>query len=340
MLLVTNREDVTADLVVLEMRKRGVSYLRLNTEDFPQRVGLTLQMNRNWDGYLDGPKGQTRLEAIHSVWYRRPVSPVIASEVTEPEVEEFARTESESALRNLWHLLDCYWISPLPALRRAEHKLLQLREASRLGLEVPPTLVSTSPAETRSFLGTYPRAVVKALGRGTVRTGSGQTLAVFTERLTLRSPEDAERARLAPALVQAEVPRSCDLRVTVVRRQVFAAEIHRKPEADGVDWRRDDPRDLVHRTHRLAASLEAKLVKLVASLGLEFGAVDLIIRPDGGYTFLEVNPNGQWAWIELELGLPISVALVDALLRVGEGRQAVPVRPPFALRRSPFALRL
>ncbi|MGH3800408.1 MAG: hypothetical protein ACRDTD_09805 [Pseudonocardiaceae bacterium] len=28
---------------------------------------------------------------------------------------------------------------------------------------------------------------------------------------------------------------------------------------------------------------------------------------------LECNPNGQWAWIEDETGLPISSALADAL---------------------------
>jgi hypothetical protein len=32
--------------------------------------------------------------------------------------------------------------------------------------------------------------------------------------------------------------------------------------------------------------------------------------------FLEINPNGQWGWIEQELGTPISDAIVDLLSAV------------------------
>jgi hypothetical protein len=37
-------------------------------------------------------------------------------------------------------------------------------------------------------------------------------------------------------------------------------------------------------------------------------------RPDGGYTFFELNPNGQWAWVEQLTGLPIAAALAEELL--------------------------
>ncbi len=47
-----------------------------------------------------------------------------------------------------------------------------------------------------------------------------------------------------------------------------------------------------------------------------FAALDFIVDPDDQWWFLECNPNGQWAWIEEETGLPISSALADAL----EGR--------------------
>ncbi len=49
-------------------------------------------------------------------------------------------------------------------------------------------------------------------------------------------------------------------------------------------------------------------------LGLRFGALDFLVTPDGEWYFLEINPNGQWAWIEQETGLPISDAIADALL--------------------------
>lgn len=48
-------------------------------------------------------------------------------------------------------------------------------------------------------------------------------------------------------------------------------------------------------------------------LGLRFAAMDFAVDPDGGWWFLEANPNGRWAWIERETATPIAAAVADAL---------------------------
>jgi glutathione synthase/RimK-type ligase-like ATP-grasp enzyme len=53
---------------------------------------------------------------------------------------------------------------------------------------------------------------------------------------------------------------------------------------------------------------------LVRRLGLRFGAIDLVLEPSGDYRFLEVNPNGQWGWIQTRTGQPIAGAIVDEML--------------------------
>jgi hypothetical protein len=55
---------------------------------------------------------------------------------------------------------------------------------------------------------------------------------------------------------------------------------------------------------------------LMEKLSLRFGALDFVVTPEGEWWFLECNPNGQWAWIEDETGMPIAGALANAL----EGR--------------------
>jgi glutathione synthase/RimK-type ligase-like ATP-grasp enzyme len=47
--------------------------------------------------------------------------------------------------------------------------------------------------------------------------------------------------------------------------------------------------------------------------GLDFGLY-IIVTPDDRYVFLEVNPNGQWQWIERATGFPICETLVDLLV--------------------------
>ena len=53
---------------------------------------------------------------------------------------------------------------------------------------------------------------------------------------------------------------------------------------------------------------------MVERLGLCYGAIDMILTPDGRYVFIEINPNGQYLWIEQETGLPISAAICDLLM--------------------------
>jgi hypothetical protein len=51
----------------------------------------------------------------------------------------------------------------------------------------------------------------------------------------------------------------------------------------------------------------------MASFGLNFASLDMIVTPDGEFVFLELNPNGQWLWLEYELGLPLVASMADLL---------------------------
>ena len=47
---------------------------------------------------------------------------------------------------------------------------------------------------------------------------------------------------------------------------------------------------------------------LVQRLGLAFGAIDLLQTTSEEYVFLEVNPNGQWHWLEQITGVRLTAA--------------------------------
>ena len=84
-LIVTNKTDITSDLVVLEFQRRGTPYARFNTEDFPQRVQISWMLDAHGvDGYIRLPRRELSLRDVISVWYRRPVAPRIAEAVHPP----------------------------------------------------------------------------------------------------------------------------------------------------------------------------------------------------------------------------------------------------------------
>ena len=65
--------------------------------------------------------------------------------------------------------------------------------------------------------------------------------------------------------------------------------------------------------HDLPADIGAALLEVVRGFGLRFCSADLVLTPDGRYVFLDLNPNGQWLWLEIEAGLPLSAAMADLL---------------------------
>lgn len=100
--------------------------------------------------------------------------------------------------------------------------------------------------------------------------------------------------------------------MTAVDGRLFTARIEGLTEAGRQDWRADYAH-LRYTPEVLPEAVAGKVQALLRALRLRFAALDLIVTPDGEYVFLEANPNGQWAWIEHETGLPIAAAIADAL---------------------------
>jgi len=316
LLIVSAKRDVHADAVVLQCAARGAPVLRLNTEDYPSRVGLDLHLSAGrWTGSLRVP-GQpaASLDDIHSVWYRR--SPLATTDHVDPDMADFVRGEARAALAMLWQALeDRFWMSWPFAIQAAEEKAGQLARAHRFGLATPHTTITSDPAQIEALLvESGPRLAAKRLGQ--VRTLDGFVFTTSVDRALLE--EHREEIAVCPVLVQEYVPKRVEIRAAVVGDVVFAAEIH----TQGDERTRHDLRAgglhlfaTPHARHELPSSVAEALVALTRSYGLTFSAPDLILTPHGEYVFLDLNPNGQWGWIENLAGLPILATLTDLLLR-------------------------
>jgi len=314
----TNRFDPTADHVLLELRERGADVVRFNTEDVPAHARLAVDISSAGPaGSLEVGGRRFGIEEIESVWYRRPGLPEPSEKIADTASREFAVDESDEALLGLWRVLDCLWVSRPDALNAASYKPAQLRAAAALGFEVPRSVITNDPEVARAFVESVEgAAVVKPLRFGLVRETEEHQDIVFTQPVR---PEDVRGGMRAvawcPTFLQEYVPKDVEIRATVVGDEVLAAEIHSQEAAEGKhDWRRADLEDVPHFPHELPAGVAERCVAVVRRFGLAFGAIDLIRTPDGRYVFLEVNPNGQWLWVETLTGLPITDALSRLLI--------------------------
>ena len=316
-IIVTNRKDHTADFLILELQKRQADYVRFNTEDFPQLVQVVWQMDRtDFEGYFSFPKTRVDFKDIRSIWYRRPVPPVPSAAIEDPAAYEFALAESQAAIDGIWRNIDCFWVSHPDNLRKAELKLYQLKVAAQVGFQLWPTILTNNPETAQAFYHKQDGKVVyKPLRRGRLIRDETVSL-IYTNPVGLPEVEELDRVMYAPSLLQKYVPKRVEIRVTVIGSKAFAVEIHSQDCADSQhDWRRGDTTRLRHVPHWLPPEVEFKCVALVRALGLAFGAIDLVLTPKGEYVFLEINPNGQWAWIQqLCPEIPLRETLADLLI--------------------------
>ena len=302
-LIVTASYDLAALYVGDALERRGAPFFRLDTDRFPSEVRATFDPQGDLTISDEGRSISCR--EVKSVWYRRNVAPDLPKDL-DSGTREFCERETRMFLEGALAALPTQrWLSSPGAIWRSERKPYQLAVAAKLGFTLPHTVITNDQATVREFAQDR-LLVAKAVSSGHIAGADGNQ-AVFTSALAPADLEDLEGLDLAPVTFQENVEKSADIRVTVVGNEVFAAEIlTQNQESSKVDWRATDNPDLEHRTHELPKTLAQHCVRLVSHLGLIFGALDFALKPDGTYVFFEINPNGEWLWLEDQLGLPIS----------------------------------
>jgi glutathione synthase/RimK-type ligase-like ATP-grasp enzyme len=255
------------------------------------------------------------LSSVTAVWYRRPGKPQASADLQDPTHREYSEWTSAHFLEGVWETLNCQWLPAPPATNRAAHnKVVQLAVAVRVGFAVPPTLITNEPSTFLAFYAACDSNLVSKPLRDTAPKRDGEPLTLFTRPVQRRDTHGYQGIRFAPEIFQQYVPKERELRVTVVGTRVLTAEIESQTSrVTRHDWRHYDDDSVVYRPHRLPDLVASRCLALIAELQLCFGAIDMILTPEGEYVFLEINPNGQWAWVEDSTGLPISDAIADLL---------------------------
>jgi hypothetical protein len=318
-LILTQPFDQHADSVIERLAARGVEFIRFNPADFPAQASLSLgyRPNGQMRSFLRSGETVIDLAELQSVWTRRPQPPVPHEQIKDPKTREFVALDSRTFVQDLWNALPCLWLPGHPAaIQRAQLKASQLRVAAEVGFELPPTLVTNNREEFLEFYNQHNGNIIsKLIGPAFELTVGPTGFARYTEVVSKRDLGHATSIEYCPAILQAYVPKRLELRITVVGQRVFSAEIHsQQTHHTRYDWRRYDLSNTPHLPHALPLEIEERCVSLVKRLELCYGAIDMILTPDGRYVFVEINPSGQYLWIEQQTGLPISAAICDLLI--------------------------
>jgi glutathione synthase/RimK-type ligase-like ATP-grasp enzyme len=308
-LIISADEDIHAQAVMRELAQRGHYAARmLNLSEFPMRMAMNMRLDNNGrqDFELRFPdRTAVRMDEVTSVWWRRPQPFGIPPEVRDPAVRHFAISEAATAFQGMWQSSRALWVNNIMRDAAAAHKPWQLTVAKSLGLRVPETLITNDPQEARQFWAALPREVVYKPFTASLRS--------WRETRLLQPEEEklVESVRLAPVIFQKYVP-GRDLRITAIGDRLFPAEADAQSGEYEVDVRLNA--GLPYRSHTLPAEIGEKLLRLMRALGLEYGAIDMRLSPEGEYVFFEVNPAGQFLYVEMATGMKIAAALAEHLI--------------------------
>lgn len=322
-LILTHGGDSTADMVIAHLQDLGGDFIRFNTEEFPQKSFLELRMSgSDIRGKIIVRERTIDIKSINCVWNRRPHKPEIDSRITNQAVRDWAVEESHQALKILWSLLqNRFWMNSLEVNAQLDsNKWLQMKGAAEIGLKIPDSLITNIPSDALAFCDEQNKSVaLKAIKQEVIRYADKKTTMIMTKRLGEAeiTQDNFKGVTLTPAFLQQYVEKERELRITVVGKKIFCCEIDSQQTSETrEDWRAHilagEAPPL--KSHNLPNDIGRKCVELLEKLQLPFGCIDMIITPEREYVFLEVNPNGQWAWVEQKTGLPISSEIARFLI--------------------------
>lgn len=314
-LVVTNAADTTADYLCHLLSVSGHPFLRINTEDLHLLTDFRWNTGSDIQVVIQGKA--IRSCDVGTVWYRRPL-PV---RITSPEIRDdgdriILQGEWTAAFEGfLWRIPKVRWINHPADIMGASSKLEQLSRAASFSLQTPDTICTTSRHAALEFLYRHHgRVICKPLYSGYIeRSAKAADTIIYTSDVDEEHLLAADAQLGCPTLFQAKIVDALDVRVTVVDDEVLACALRRTDAA--TDVRRDNMDGVQYNLIELPGPTRDSLIQLLRSYGLRFAAVDFMVVRDSQWVFLEVNPNGQWAWLDLLGGCTIYESFLRAFSR-------------------------
>lgn len=312
LLIISSCEDAHVKQVSQYLDAWGKTYQVLDFASLltPHCPADTLQFNTNAD-FKIALAAQTPLDltAITTVWYRRPSWQKLAELFSWEMDNKLTLNEWRITLNAILDSINARFVNQ-PLQQKLATKPRQLLAAQQAGLTIPATLITNNTLEARRFIDKLQgRVIHKVLGT------SPEQRFLATKRWSETDAGALEQLHKTPVLFQQEITGAKDLRVTVMGDRLFAAAFDStyaiNHEGIWIDNRLN--LDVPYTEYKLPAAIQAGILATMRTLGLVFGTVDLKIDESGQPIFLEINPQGQFLYVEILTGMPLAKSMAEFL---------------------------
>lgn len=235
-----------------------------------------------------------------SIYYRKPTFPDTSDFA--PEYRRIINSDILAIIDGLANSFSGVVLTKPYLLRQAENKIFQLIYAKSHSILMPKSFIGNNDY----WKCINDQRIIKPISVGKIETSSG--IAIIQTNL-MHENDSYDSPELTPVYIQEYIKKSFEVRITVVDDDFFAVKI---VSDNMIDWRAGNNNQ--YEIIDIPIEIKKCIKMMMKDFQLRFGAIDYIVDVDGKWYFLEINPNGQWQWLECILGLSISDSIMNMLL--------------------------
>jgi glutathione synthase/RimK-type ligase-like ATP-grasp enzyme len=294
-LVFTSSIDKTCDY--LEEKYKEVSFFRFNLDQFSSYL-ITVTAN-GFEIIL----GDTIIDnkSCCSIYYRKPMYEALDN-IFDDKYHSFAHKEAHSIIEGITESFDGICLSRPSIMKRAGNKIFQATLAKKIGFNIPELHITNNDKIVKNL---SEESIVKPISVGYIIENNEKE---FVQTNLLDSKVDLSYLKYSPAYFQKYESKDFEVRVTFVSNKSFAVKIVSENQ---VDWRKYG--NIINYAEiELPLSISNKCKEFMNNCNMDFGCFDFIVNGNKWH-FLEMNVNGQWAWLEFETGVNISGELIRFL---------------------------
>ncbi len=302
-LIPTKPDDAHALFVKLALERKGHEAILWYIADFPEQQKHSFRLHNGaieWSaaGLDFNIKNNDEFDVV---WLRRPQKPMVP-DYLHADDKANAERENNEFFKYMWQVIapNACWINTPSQQASANCKLRQLQAAVMSGLAIPKSLFSNDPDEIKLFLEANKNTGVVYKPVYPVFWITDDALRLtYTREITDTVMPDDLVLQATPGIYQEKINKAYELRVSMFGEMAKAVKLDSQahPQAK-IDWRAVPCFEIPITEYKLPEKIREQCSYLLKLLGLKFGCFDLIVTPEGGYYFLEVNEQGQFLWIE------------------------------------------
>jgi glutathione synthase/RimK-type ligase-like ATP-grasp enzyme len=190
-------------------------------------------------------------------------------------------------------------------------KIEQLRLAQKIGLKTPKTFFVTQYIHLLDLLKKGEEYVVKSSSETILVKKNNKTSQIsYTSDISMSKILN-KVDKIYPSYIQQKVKVDYEIRVFVFEDYIKSCAIFNKK--NNTDYRKSYSNgDLNYFPYQLPVDISSKMCLLLKELNIQTASIDLL-KSNGEYYFLELNPSGQYNFIDSECNYGLSKLIAEKL---------------------------